>query len=1301
MRGLRLAVFSLVLASGCTQRVSEPDTSPAAEHTAALSFSPDFELIPTATRVGDPTGNAHNAAVAGLGPNVLAVWEDERFVAQQALIVGGFMTGTLGSNAQMSRFVLAPDNVAQAKPKLAAGSGQFLVVFQSQGDIRGVWVSGSTGLAGPVFSIASTPSLEGNPQVAIAVGTSPVVFAVLWQDTESAGPLRAALYREGQTTPFSGPSLVADGVTAEEDPTLAFNGTNFVTAWKDSRLASPDIFATTFSPTALPGSASAGTAVLSPNSSRVAPRLISGPSGQALLLFFNVTVQRATRLSGVTAVDSPGLQPFPNNGVPSGYFDDGAGRWQLFLESSPNIDGRTVSTAGAVATFPSGLNPVAGPSITGLVAGRYLNGTQNYPIVMYEQAGAVRGVRLFSGQTAEPQFSAAQETQFLPAAATFASGSEAAVVWTHQALFPDDAGTGLDLGWRVVRADGGHSAPVLRALPGTAATPAVAAVGQRALVLSSDLGGRFGSTLSASLFDSAAPSTVTSFPVTVAGGLSSPDLSVGALTGRFLLMWGSASPASVDFTTVLPTATGTDGGFRTAALGGTSAPVRSVAFGAAPGSGGLVATFSGTLPGPVEVRAARVFDDAGFGAGFQLGTAGYSDNTGRPLAVDFDGTNFVVAWVDTRLAGTTPDVFGARVSLAGAVLDPSGVPLEVGPARARDVALSFDGRHHVLATTFDLADGGTDVAVRFLRSDLSALYDAGVTTAEPERQVALAPLGNGATLMAFTRAKYDPAILANRLVATIVRDGLGDGCASNADCHSGFCSGGVCCNTACTGACETCLAAEGASANGTCGPRPGTFTCRAAAAGGCDVAETCDGTGSACPADAFAPPTQVCRPADMGGCDLAERCTGTSAACPTDRIADAGTVCSSPTAPCATDSVCNGTNTTCPVASGVKGAGASCRPAAGVCDVEEKCDGLSQACPPDLLLGTNEVCRPSLGLCDVADHCTGAAPECPGDVVISDNRVCRTAAGLCDAPELCNGTSGACPADVLKPVDTQCREATGVCDVVEKCDGTSADCPVDAVAARDTACRSAKNSCDVPEVCDGVARSCPDDALARDGEMCTSPDQGTCSAGVCQQGNGRLPSQYSFGCSSSPASLSLLALAAVGLAALGRRRRGLALVVLLAGTAAQADEKRLKVVWVGVHATSGVSEQAAQSISDNVQTELSTIQQFQVVSQADLAAVLGVERQKQLLGCSDEGNSCLMEIAGALNADRLVRGDVSRLDETIVLNLSLVDLSNGRQVSRVGRQVDGGLSKLLKETHELILELAGQDPRWPARRSSR
>src|SRR5207244_10644562 len=84
--------------------------------------------------------------------------------------------------------------------------------------------------------------------------------------------------------------------------------------------------------------------------------------------------------------------------------------------------------------------------------------------------------------------------------------------------------------------------------------------------------------------------------------------------------------------------------------------------------------------------------------------------------------------------------------------------------------------------------------------------------------------------------------------------------------------------------------------------------CRAAA-GPCDVAETCTGTSATCPADGFASSSVECRSA-TGECDLAENCPGNGPNCPADSKKTAGTACTADSNPCTLEQ-CDGTNVTC------------------------------------------------------------------------------------------------------------------------------------------------------------------------------------------------------------------------------------------------------------------------------------------------------------------------------------------------------------------------------------------------------
>jgi hypothetical protein len=58
-------------------------------------------------------------------------------------------------------------------------------------------------------------------------------------------------------------------------------------------------------------------------------------------------------------------------------------------------------------------------------------------------------------------------------------------------------------------------------------------------------------------------------------------------------------------------------------------------------------------------------------------------------AVAFDGTNYLVVWQDGR--GTYYDIYGARVSRAGVVLDPGGFAISTATREQRMPAVAFDG----------------------------------------------------------------------------------------------------------------------------------------------------------------------------------------------------------------------------------------------------------------------------------------------------------------------------------------------------------------------------------------------------------------------------------------------------------------------------------------------------------------------------------------------------------------------------------------------------------------------------------
>ncbi|HTW92002.1 MAG TPA: hypothetical protein VMH22_09870 [bacterium] len=107
---------------------------------------------------------------------------------------------------------------------------------------------------------------------------------------------------------------------------------------------------------------------------------------------------------------------------------------------------------------------------------------------------------------------------------------------------------------------------------------------------------------------------------------------------------------------------------------------------------------SSDIYGARVMRGGNVLDPGGFVISNAAGVQSYP-------AVSFDGTNFLVVWQDTR-NGSTSDIYGARVTPGRTVLDPSGFVISQAINRQRSPALAFDGSNY-LAVWQDDRDTGT------------------------------------------------------------------------------------------------------------------------------------------------------------------------------------------------------------------------------------------------------------------------------------------------------------------------------------------------------------------------------------------------------------------------------------------------------------------------------------------------------------------------------------------------------------------------------------------------------------------
>lgn len=80
-------------------------------------------------------------------------------------------------------------------------------------------------------------------------------------------------------------------------------------------------------------------------------------------------------------------------------------------------------------------------------------------------------------------------------------------------------------------------------------------------------------------------------------------------------------------------------------------------------------------------------------------------------------------------------------------------------------------------------------------------------------------------------------------------------------------------------------------------------------------------------------------------------------------------------------------------------------------------------------------------------------------------------------------------------------------------------------------------------------------------------------------------------------------------------------------------------------------------------------QGVEVVTPREMGALLGLERQKQLVGCSEENSSCVTELANALGVEGLLLGDIVKLPAGFQLNLKIISASSGKRLAAFSSQV--------------------------------
>ncbi len=95
---------------------------------------------------------------------------------------------------------------------------------------------------------------------------------------------------------------------------------------------------------------------------------------------------------------------------------------------------------------------------------------------------------------------------------------------------------------------------------------------------------------------------------------------------------------------------------------------------------------------------------------------------------------------------------------------------------------------------------------------------------------------------------------------------------------------------------------------------------------------------------------------------------------------------------------------------------------------------------------------------------------------------------------------------------------------------------------------------------------------------------------------------------------------------------------------------------------------------------------FRVIGQSDINALLGLEKQKDLLGCAEQ-SGCMTEIGGALGVDKLMSVSVSRAGKDWVVTAKLINVQTTEVDNRLVDFIGGDVDQLLKALPVVVKRL--------------
>jgi hypothetical protein len=116
-----------------------------------------------------------------------------------------------------------------------------------------------------------------------------------------------------------------------------------------------------------------------------------------------------------------------------------------------------------------------------------------------------------------------------------------------------------------------------------------------------------------------------------------------------------------------------------------------------------------------------------------------------------------------------------------------------------------------------------------------------------------------------------------------------------------------------------------------------------------------------------------------------------------------------------------------------------------------------------------------------------------------------------------------------------------------------------------------------------------------------------------------------------------------------------------------------------------VSAHTCELLTNMLLTQLDEVAGLKTVSRDDIEAMLDVEKQKDLLGCST--TACAAEMGGALGADFVLRGEVGELGSSYNVNFSVIKSQGATVSARASQRLDQSEDALADALPSLVAEI--------------